>query len=205
MKRINIHLLTNVLLMLVGILLIIFYTIPDVLQWVAVVIGTLFLLPSLAYLIAVALRKSAERTSSDMLGILPAVGGMCFGLIMIIKPHLFENVITLLLGVLMVVLGLFHIIYLLLSWRTLNVKGWYLLAPVLVLASGIVVLSIAGMRDNAALVALLTGVSLLLFNFTSIQEYMAERRLRREVANQAPIQSVDDPEPEIKAEEDLVI
>ena len=82
MKRISIHLLTNVLLMLVGILLIIFYTIPDVLQWVAVVIGVLFLLPSMAYLVAVALRKAEVRSQSDMLGILPAVGGMCFGVIM---------------------------------------------------------------------------------------------------------------------------
>lgn len=207
MKRISIHLLTNVLLMLVGILLIIFYTIPDVLQWVAVVIGVLFLLPSMAYLVAVALRKAEVRSQSDMLGILPAVGGMCFGVIMIVKPYLFENVITLLMGVLMVILGLFHIIYLMLSWRTLSVKGWYLFAPIVVLASGVAVLALAGVRDNAALVALLTGVSLLLFNFTSMQEYLAERRLRHEASREQMGETAVQPAEEAtdKSENDIVI
>lgn len=182
MKRISINLLTNVLLLLVGVVLIIFYAIPDVLKWVAVVIGVLFFLPSLAYVVTVAFRKAEVRNSVDLLGIFPSVGGMCFGIVMMLKPHLFENVITLLLGLFMLVLGLFHIIYLLLSWRTIGVKAWYLVAPLLVTVAGILVLTLDCVRDNAAIVALFTGVSLLLFNFTSVQEYMAERRLRKSVA-----------------------
>ena len=119
MKRLSLNLLTNVLLLLVGIVLIIFYTQNDVLRWVSVVMGALFLLPSLAYLASVAFRAAEQRRPIDMLGILPSVGGMCFGVIMMLKPHLFENVIILLMGILMLVMGLFHIIYLLLSswWR----------------------------------------------------------------------------------------
>lgn len=181
MKRISINLLTNVPMLLVGVVLIIFYAIPDVLKWVAFVIGALFFLPSLAYVLTVAFRKAELRNSVDLLGIFPSVGGMCFGIVMMLKPYLFENVITLLLGSLMLVLGLFHIIYLLLSWRTVGVKAWYLVAPLLVLAAGLMVLISQDVRDNTALVTLLTGVSLLLFNFTSVQEYMAERRLRKSV------------------------
>lgn len=186
MKRLSLNLLTNVLLLLVGIVLIIFYTQNDVLRWVSVVMGALFLLPSLAYLASVAFRAAEQRRPIDMLGILPSVGGMCFGVIMMLKPHLFESVIILLMGILMLVMGLFHIIYLLLSWRTLGIKLWYVAAPVIVTICGVMVLASAGVRDNAALVTLLTGVSMLLFNFTSMQEYLAERKLRKSMAAEAP-------------------
>lgn len=185
MKQISLNLLSNVLLLLVGILLIIFYTSADVLRWVAIVIGVLFLLPSLCYLCTIAFRRAEERRQVDMLGIIPSVGGLCFGIIMIAKPHLFTEVISLLMGVLMLVMGLFHIIYLLLSWRSLDLKLWYLMAPLMVTIAGIVVLASSGVRDDAALVALLTGVSMLLFNFTSVQEYMAERHLRKSIVNEA--------------------
>ena len=123
-----------------------------------------------------------------MLAILPSVGGLCFGIIMIVKPFLFEGVISLFMGVLMLVMGLFHIIYLLLSWRSLDVKMWYLFAPLAVVVTGILVLASSGVRENGALVALLTGIAMLLFNFTSMQEHMAERKLRREIAANSPVE-----------------
>ena len=37
------------------------------------------------------------------------------------------------------------------------------------------------MRENVSTVVLITGICLLLFNFTSLQEYLAERRVRRTI------------------------
>ena len=186
MKKISLNLLTNVLLLLVGIVLIIFYTQADVLRWVAVTIGILFVLPSAGYLGAIAFRPAEQRRPIDMLAILPSVGGLCFGILMIVKPYLFEGVISLFMGVLMLVMGLFHIIYLLLSWRSLDVKTWYVFAPLAVTLAGVLVLASQGVRGNVALVTLLTGAAMLLFNFTSFQEYMAERKLRKEIAASRP-------------------
>ena len=210
MKKISLNLLTNVLLLLVGIMLIIFYTQTDVLRWVSVAIGILFVLPSIAYLSAVSFSPAELRRPIDMLAILPSVGGLCFGIIMIVKPFLFEGVISLFMGVLMLVMGLFHIIYLLLSWRSLSVKMWYLFAPLAVVVAGILVLASSGVRENAALVAFLTGVAMLLFNFTCLQEFMAERKLRKEIAARRPIEEpkaelpipepVSEPEPEVVPE-----
>lgn len=204
MKRISLNLLTNVLLLLVGIVLIIFYTQADVLRWVAVTIGILFVVPSIAFLSAVAFRPAEQRRPIDMLAVLPSVGGLCFGIIMIIKPYLFEGVISLFMGVLMLVMGLFHIIYLLLSWRSLDVKTWYIFAPLAVTLVGVLVLASQGVRGNVALVTLLTGVAMLLFNFTSFQEFMAERKLRKEIAASQPVAepkaelpSTTEPEPVI--------
>ena len=185
MKKLSINLLTNVILLLAGIILIIFHGVPTVLLWGCRVMGAMFMLPALVFLIMVAVRHADARTSTDYLGVLPAVGGLCFGIVMIVKPGKFDEILQLLMGVLLVVLGLFHVIYLLMSRDTLKIKGWYHLCPILVVLCGILSLALPALRDNVSLVVLITGICLLLFNFTSLQEYLAERRLRRALSKPA--------------------
>ena len=124
---------------------------------------------------------------------------------MIIKAHLFEGILQLLLGVLLLALGLFHVIYLLLSRNSLKIKGWYYLAPVLVVLCGVLSLTVAPLRENVSTVVLITGICLLLFNFTSLQEYLAEHRVRRAITN--PVDTIPVPhddtitEAEVSSEE----
>ena len=104
MKKVSVNLLTNVILLLAGIILIVFHGVPGILLWGARVLGVTFVLPAVAYLIMVAVRHAGARTSTDYMGVLPAVGGLCFGLVMIIKAHLFDGILQLLMGVLLLVL-----------------------------------------------------------------------------------------------------
>lgn len=191
MKKLSINLLTNVILLLAGIILIIFHNVPTIMLWGSRVVGAMFLLPALIYLVMVAVRHADTRTSTDYLGVLPAVGGLCFGLVMIIKAHLFDGILQLLMGVLLLVLGLFHIVYLLLSRNSLSIKGWYYLCPLIVLLCGILSLTVASLQANISLVVLITGICLLLFNFTSLQEYLAERRVRRAITQ--PVEAIPVP------------
>lgn len=194
MKKVSINLLTNVILLLAGIILIMFHAVPNILLWGCRVMGATFLLPAVAYLIMVAVRHADARSSAEYMGVLPAVGGLCFGLVMIIKPEKFDEILQLLMGVLLVVLGLFHVVYLLLSRSSLNIKGWYYVCPLLVILCGILSLTVPSLRANVSTVMLLTGICLLLFNFTSLQEYMAERRVRRALPRVAvePVAATDD-------------
>lgn len=185
MKKVSINLLTNVILLLAGIILIIFHGVPNIMQWGCRVMGAMFMLPALAYLIMVAVRHADTRTSTDYLGVLPAVGGLCFGLVMMIKAHLFDEILQLLMGLLLIVLGLFHVIYLMLSSKTLSIKGWYHICPLIVIVCGIVSLAVPSLRANVSIVVLITGICLLLFNFTSLQEYIAERRVLRALTKSA--------------------
>ena len=185
MKKVSINLLTNVILLLAGIILIIFHGVPTVLLWGCRVMGAMFMLPAIAYLVMVAVRHADARTSADYMGVLPAVGGLCFGLVMMLKAHLFDEILQLLMGLLLVVLGLFHVVYLLLSHKSLNIKGWYYICPIVVVVCGILSLAVTSLRDNVSMVVLITGISLLLFNFTSLQEYLAERRVRRALTRPA--------------------
>ena len=204
MKKLSINLLTNVILLLAGIILIVFHAVPNILVWGSRVIGAMFLLPAIAYLIMVAVRHSDARTSADYLGVLPAVGGLCFGVVMMIKASMFDGILQLLMGVLLIVLGLFHLIYLLLSKGTLKIKGWYFLAPVVVALCGLLSLLLPALRGSVSTVVLITGICLLLFNFTSLQEYLAERRVRRAIAQptvEAPV-PLNDSLPEAAIQDD---
>jgi uncharacterized membrane protein HdeD (DUF308 family) len=188
MKKVSVNLLTNVILLLAGIILILFHGVPNILVWGCRVMGAMFLLPAVAYLIMVAVRHADVRTSADYVGVLPAVGGLCFGVVMMLKAHMFEGILQLLLGVLLVVLGLFHIIFLLMSRKSLNVKGWYHVLPVVVVLCGLLSLLLPALRDSDSAVVLVTGICLLLFNITSLQEYLAERRNRKTVSVNPPLE-----------------
>ena len=194
MKNISINLLTNVVLLLAGLLLIIFNNQPNLLDWVARIIGMMFMLPSIAYLMSVALRHAPGKVGNDYLGVLPAVGGLCFGIIMLAKPQLFSGVLTVFMGALLIVLGLFHVIYLFLSRKAVEVKGWYYLLPLIVTVFGLLILFVDGWRSREDNVVLMTGIGLLMFNITSIHEYFAERRARR---NAPTLPRIDDDEPEV--------
>ena len=52
------------------------------------------------------------------------------------------------------------------------------MCPIVVAMCGMLSLMVPSLRANVSTVVLLTGICLLLFNFTSLQEYMAERRGR---------------------------
>ena len=192
MKKVSINLLTNVILLLAGLILIIFHAVPDILIWGTRVMGAMFLLPAVVYLIMVAVRHADARTSADYMGVLPAVGGLCFGLVMIIKAHLFDEILQLLMGVLLLVLGLFHIIYLILSKNSLSIKGWYYICPLIVVLCGVLSLMVPALRESVSTVVLITGICLLLFNFTSLQEYLAERRVRN-AATQPAVEPAPEP------------
>jgi uncharacterized membrane protein HdeD (DUF308 family) len=191
MKKVSINLLTNVILLLAGIILILFHGVPNFLVWGARVMGATFLLPAVAYLVMVAVRHADARKSADYMGVLPAVGGLCFGLVMILKPDKFDEILQLLLGMLLVVLGLFHVIYLFLSRNTLSIKGWYFLCPAIVVLSGLLSLMLPSLRENVSMIVLTSGICLLLFNFTSLQEFMAERRRRKVVTDNSSLENVE--------------
>jgi hypothetical protein len=192
MKKISINLLTNVILLFAGIILIMFHSVPNIMIWGARVMGATFMLPAIAYLVMVAVRHSDARTSTEYMGVLPAVGGLCFGLVMILKPDKFDEILQLLLGMLLVVLGLFHVIYLFLSRNTLSIKGWYFLCPAIVVLSGLLSLMLPSLRENVSMIVLTSGICLLLFNFTSLQEYLAERRGRNATVAVQPAPVSDD-------------
>lgn len=175
MNKQKINLLTNAVLLVVGVFMIFFHG-ANVLVWGARVLGLLFFLPSLIYLIVVVARKAGERSNTDYLGMFPALGGVCFGLLMIIRPEIFVGVLQLLMGLLLIALGLYHVVCLAMSKDKLNLEDWLYIVPALVTLGGILCLTLLHDKEDALVIV--TGICLLLFNFTSFKIYLAERRVR---------------------------
>lgn len=194
MNKISINFLTNVLLLLAGIVFLVFCDTPDIMGWGARIVGALFMLPSLIYLAVASFRKSDTARNIVLLGTMPAVGGVCFGIVMMVYPALFTSVLVMLLGVLLCVLGLFHVFYLSLSRKKLDVKGWYFFFPLIVLVCGISILCFDTVKSNEKIVMIMAGVSLLLFNITSLQEYLGERKNKCDASDKVDTDGMDDDE-----------
>lgn len=198
MQKISINLLINVLLLLAGTLFLVFHNTPDIMLWGARVIGALFVLPSIAFLAVATLRKNATARNTVLLATLPAVGGACFGIMMIAHPALFTTVLTLLLGMLLCALGMFHMFYLWLSRKSMGTRLWHYVFPMVVLASGASILCIETVKTQESTVMLLSGISLLFFNITSLVEYLLERKVSHDEAPEAnalPTQAQSQEEP----------
>ena len=173
MKNVSINLLTNVLLLLVGVILIIFHAVPDLLVWAVRLMGTMFMVLAVVYMVMVAVRHAGARTSSDYMGVMPAVGGLCFGLVLMLKAPLFDAILQQLMGMLLVVLGGFHIVYLWMSRDKLKIGG------VFVALDGVV---IAFPEQEDACNAKYPHGPILRYR---LQEYLAERRVRRALGQPA--------------------
>ena len=180
MKRVSLNLLINVVFALAGIIFLIFSSRADILHWVSRVMGVLFMLPALCYLGAVMWKRKTLTGGLPWLGVTPAVGGVCFGLIMMWKSTLFIEIIAFLIGVLLLALGLFHTFFLFLSRRDMRLKLWHFVAPLLLIVLSLCILLSGTVRDNVRYVALMAGVGLLLFTFMSMVEHFALRKARVE-------------------------
>ena len=86
------------------------------------------------------------------------------------------DVLATLMGALLLVLGLFHFVYLLPRCAASTCAGGISSGAAAGIIVGGVVLFMPSVRSNVNEVVLVTGISLLLFNITSLQEYFAERR-----------------------------
>ena len=174
MKKLFPSILVNICMLLAGILFIFVSGNPDVLNIVAIILGFVFIIPSLVYLCLVLFQKKEERNNTSTIGLLPAAGGLCFGVVLIVHPEIFNHALSIVFSILLIALGLFHIIYNAMSAKSVDIKPWAYIAPVLIAIAGVVTLLLS--KNNQSLLILLTGISLILSAFATATTYHAERK-----------------------------
>lgn len=177
MKKISNYFLVNVVLLMTGVIFLLLNATPNILEWVSRVLGILFIIPSLWFLIrGFAFKSTIEVRNVVMAGLIPAAGGIFFGAVMILLPELFKEIITMLMGALLVVLGLYQCVYIIMLRRDVKIPVWYLLIPIAVLACGVVVMVVDSVKGDENMVVLITGVTMILFNVTSLLVYFTLRK-----------------------------
>ncbi len=174
---------------LAGVLLIIFYKRGDVLVWIVMLLGAGLVVPGLYNLyVSARMRKKLEfadaatRTRSVPAGsaaasIVASVAGIALGIWLLSDPAFFVKFSVYLFSGLLVVYGIYELVYVIWLSRPFRLPFYFCFVPVLMIVGGIAVLctSICIMNHN---MILLTGILLLASAVNSALEYMAMSPVR---------------------------
>ena len=140
---------------------------------IAMLVGVLFLLPGLLAFIRAAFPPKRARLA----GVKPSVpmiivsgAAMIFGIVLIATPHTFIHLMVYLFGALLIVCGIMQIANFLPSMRSLGFPWWYLATPALCLAIGVVII-IAGAGKILDMLALITGIVLVVYSLNGLSGY----------------------------------
>ena len=179
--------LVNTFVFLAGLLLTLLYDEARLMESVAIVAGVMFLVPSVIALVLMMAQASKAvageyadepRAGIGNGGVLPLLGGICFGLSLILRPLLFVEILSYIFAAVLLLGGVYHIVVLFITSRKVGVSLWLYLLPLLVAVAGFVLL-ITDVRTVEKWVNLITGISLMCISLASLLEYIDSRRKSR--------------------------
>lgn len=165
----------------VGLLLIFLHGRIDLLNWVSIAVGLMFVLPSLYVLCSSV--GSKQRLPGGMTFV--SVGGIILGLLMCIFPSAFAGFFVYVFAALLIIFGIYHIVDLS-SWsKMVKFPFVFYIIPILMVAAGIVILC-TDLRDINSMVVLVTGIALVASSLNTIMEYIGTRKsvIDRKTLNQ---------------------
>ena len=176
--------LVNIFVLLAGLLLVLLYDEARLMEGIVMVMGVMFLVPSAISLILMLSQMSRSMSQIDGEadsvgfsngGLLPSIGGICFGLSLVLRPLLFVEILAYLFAIILIIGGLYHVVMLLITSRRISVSLWLYVLPVVVAVAGFVLI-LTDVRTVEKWVNLITGIALICFSVASLTEYIAECR-----------------------------
>ena len=167
--------LTNVIMLALGVVLVAFSGDERMAEMIAIALGVLFLAPSLFSLIMLFFVNVAPDDSryNPRYNLLPVIGGLSFGVVIVLKAALFVPLLKYLFAVLLIVGGLYYVFYLAFARYRVIVPSWYYVLPCAVTVSGLVALVLP--ISSQPIVFITTGISLVALALMSVLMAFAER------------------------------
>ena len=167
--------LTNAIMLALGVVLVAFSGDERMAEMIAIALGVLFLAPSLFSLIMLFFVNVAPDDSryNPRYNLLPVIGGLSFGVVIVLKAALFVPLLKYLFAVLLIVGGLYYVFYLAFARYRVVVPGWYYVLPCAVTVSGLVALVLP--ISSQPIVFITTGISLVALALMSVLMAFAER------------------------------
>ena len=191
MKGISYSFLRAVCALVMGLLLVMF---PEQAgNYLVITIGVVFMVPSLIGLIAYFTQDAAVRRRFPVEG----VGSLLFGLWLVIMPGFFANLLTFVLGFILLMGGIQQIASLMEARRWTVVPWGFYLLPVLILVAGLVALfNPMGVQRTTFLIL---GISSLLYALIELVSWFKFMHLRpkqgeENVASPTSIGDIEDAE-----------
>lgn len=162
-----------------GILLLVLKDRQDLFTYATILVGILFLVPGLLCLIRAifpsrAMRMSGEGVSIPLL--ITASAATIFGLLLVIVPETFVHLMVYAMGLLLICCGVIQIFNFAPGMSRLGFSPWFLTVPVLSAICGVVVI-IIGPEKLLNLLALITGIALVVYSLNGLIGYFCRSRL----------------------------
>lgn len=165
--------------LVIGLVLVLF---PDqASNYFVITIGIVFLIPSLISLIGYMAQKKEVRRRFPIEG----VGSLLFGLWLVIMPDFFANLLTLVLGFVLLMGGVHQLASLMAARRWMVVPTGYYVVPSLILLAGIVALVNPGGVQRTAFIII--GVSSMVYAVSDLLNWFTFTRRRPK-----PVVELDD-------------
>lgn len=183
--------LTILITALVGVLLILFYDHGEILSWVVTLFGVCLIVPAVYNLITTLRVRNRLRLESHQdarVRALPAgsvsasmvasVAGIALGVWMLLTPDFFVGLIVYVFGALLMIYGVYELIWAAWLARPFKMPVYYYLVPILMIVGGIVILC-TSIRTMNQVMMLLTGILLLASAVNSTLEEVAMHPAKR--------------------------
>ena len=160
MKGLSDSFLRAICALVIGLVLVMF---PDQAgDYLVITIGVVFLVPSLISIIGYFAQSTEMRSRFPVEG----VGSLLFGLWLIIMPGFFADLLTFVLGFVLLMGGVQQIASLSMARRWMPVPGVFYLVPSLILIAGIIALfNPTGARNTAFIII---GISSLVYSLSEL-------------------------------------
>lgn len=183
MKGLSYSFLRAICALVIGLVLVMF---PDQAgDYFVITIGVIFLVPSFVSIIGYFAQSTEMRSRFPIEG----VGSLLFGLWLIIMPGFFADLLTFVLGFILVMGGVQQIASLSAARRWMPVPGGFYVVPVLILLAGLVALfNPTGVRSTAFIII---GISSLVYAASELLNWFKFTR-RRPKTPDASVKAVDD-------------
>ena len=170
MKGLSYSLLRAACALVIGLVLVLF---PDqAAQYLVITVGCVFLVPAFVSVVAHFARPAAERRGFPLLGI----GSFLFGLWLVIAPAFFADLLTYVLGFILLMGGVQEIAALSAARRWMRVPVGFYVVPVLILLAGLFALfNPLGARSTAFIVI---GVTCFVYALSELVNWFGFSRRR---------------------------
>ena len=190
MKGLSYSFLRVICALVIGLVLVMF---PDqASDYFVITIGVIFLVPSLISIISYFAQNAEMRRRFPIEG----VGSLLFGLWLIIMPGFFADLLTFVLGFILVMAGVQQIASLTAARRWTAVPAGFYVVPALILVAGLIALfNPTGVRSTAFIII---GISSLVYAASDLLNYFKFTRRRPKTpgasASSKAVNSVEDAE-----------
>ncbi len=165
--------------LIIGVILLVFYSESMVLQGIVIALGILVALPSLIMLIRFLIPKKmedGEKVPTPWYGIVVTIAGLAFGIWMLIAPSFFVSITVYTLAVILILSGISGWLFVSENARPYGGANiWWYCVPVLTILGG-VVLCILGASALGQIANLVTGILLVLFAINGFTSYGREAK-----------------------------